>query len=67
MGSYTLRTWFAERRSNTLLENLTNICPFEVTMHSIERQDYPWQQDECTYLEDAVWQVVEKPVEIFSK
>lgn len=67
MGSYTLRTWFAERRSSTLLENLTNICPFEVTMHSIERQDYPWQHDECTYLEDAVWQVVEKPVEIFSK
>ena len=67
MGSYTLRTWFSERRSSTLLENLTNICPFEVTMHSIERQDYPWQQDECTYLEDAVWQVVEKPVEIFSK
>ncbi|AFY90204.1 polysaccharide ABC transporter ATP-binding protein [Chroococcidiopsis thermalis] len=66
MGSFTLRTWFAERRSSTLLENLTNICPFEVTMHSIERQDYPWQQDECTYLEDAVWQVVETPLEIFS-
>ncbi|NHC38163.1 ABC transporter ATP-binding protein [Scytonema millei] len=67
MGSFTLRTWFAERRSSNLLENLTHICPFEVTMHSIERQDYPWQQDECTYLEDAIWQVVEQPLEISSK
>jgi ABC-type polysaccharide/polyol phosphate transport system ATPase subunit len=67
MGSYTLITWFSERRSETLLENLRDICSFEVTMHSIERQEYPWQQDECTYLEDAVWQVVEKPVEISSK
>lgn len=55
MGTYNLTTWFSERRSNTLLENLRNICPFEVTMHNVERADYEWQSDECTYLEDAVW------------
>lgn len=60
MGAYTLTTWFSERRSETLLENLREICPFEITMHSLERQDYPWQADECIYLEDAVWQTVEK-------
>lgn len=58
MGSYTLTTWFSERISNTLLENLTNICPFEVTMHGTERQEYQWQSDECTYLEDAVWKTI---------
>jgi ABC-type polysaccharide/polyol phosphate transport system ATPase subunit len=60
MGSYTLTTWFSERRSSTLLENLKDICPFEVSMHSIEREEYQWQRDECTYLEDAVWKTVEK-------
>ena len=60
MGSYSLTTWFSERRSSTLLENLTEICPFEVTMHKFERQEYEWQADECIYLEDAVWKTVEK-------
>jgi lipopolysaccharide transport system ATP-binding protein len=55
MGAYSLRTWFSDRRSSTLLESLANICPFEVTMHGTEREDYPWQSDEGTYLEDAVW------------
>ncbi|MBH8555292.1 ATP-binding cassette domain-containing protein [Nostocaceae cyanobacterium CENA357] len=60
MGSYTLTTWFSERRSETLLENLRDICLFEITMHKIERPEYQWESDECTYLEDAVWQSVEK-------
>jgi lipopolysaccharide transport system ATP-binding protein len=60
MGSYTLTTWFSERRSETLLENLKDICPFEISMHNIEREEYQWQSDECTYLEDAVWKSVEK-------
>ncbi|MCP6759280.1 MAG: polysaccharide ABC transporter ATP-binding protein [Fischerella sp. CENA71] len=60
MGSYTLTTWFSERRSETLLENLREICQFEVSMHEFERPDYPWQADECTYLEDAVWKTGEK-------
>jgi lipopolysaccharide transport system ATP-binding protein len=55
MGSYSLRTWLSERRGNTLLENLNQICPFEVTMHGYERAEYEFQADECTYLEDAAW------------
>ncbi len=58
MGSYTLTTWFSVRSTETLLENLREICPFEISMHSLERPDYPWQADECTYLEDAVWKVI---------
>ncbi|MBD2434789.1 MULTISPECIES: polysaccharide ABC transporter ATP-binding protein [Fischerella] len=60
MGSYTLTTWFSERRSETLLENLQEICQFEVSMHEFERPDYPWEANECTYLEDAVWKTGEK-------
>lgn len=66
MGSYTLTTWFSERRSNTILENLTDICPFEVTMHGIEREE-SWESDECTYLEDAAWEAmpaIPSPIQI---
>ncbi|WP_193195819.1 polysaccharide ABC transporter ATP-binding protein [Nostoc sp. MG11] len=59
MGSYSLTTWFSERRSETLLENLREICQFEVSMHQLERLDYPWQADECTYLEDAIWKTIQ--------
>ncbi|AFZ02031.1 ABC transporter ATP-binding protein [Calothrix sp. PCC 6303] len=59
MGSYSLTTWFSERSSETLLENLREICQFEVSMHKFERVDYPWESNECTYLEDTVWKIVE--------
>jgi lipopolysaccharide transport system ATP-binding protein len=55
MGAYNLTTWFSDRRSNALLENLTEICSFEVSMHGHKRAEYEWQSNECTYLEDAVW------------
>ncbi|MBO3463339.1 polysaccharide ABC transporter ATP-binding protein [Aetokthonos hydrillicola Thurmond2011] len=58
MGSYTLTTWFSVRSTDTLLENLREICSFEVSMLSLERPDYPYQLDECTYLEDATWTVI---------
>ncbi|WP_013334331.1 polysaccharide ABC transporter ATP-binding protein [Gloeothece verrucosa] len=57
MGSYSLRTWFSERSSNNLLEKLNHICPFEVTMYGVKREEYEWQRDECAYLEDSVWEV----------
>jgi lipopolysaccharide transport system ATP-binding protein len=60
MGSYTLRTFLTERRSNTLLESLEGICPFEVTMQGIPREEYDWARGACVYLEDSVWQPVEE-------
>ncbi|MCM0589167.1 MAG: polysaccharide ABC transporter ATP-binding protein [Gloeotrichia echinulata IR180] len=60
MGAYSLITWLSERRSDTLLESLKYICQFEITMHNFERPEYQWQHDECTYLEDVIWESVEK-------
>jgi lipopolysaccharide transport system ATP-binding protein len=59
MGSYTLKTWLNIPRPHTVFESLIEICPFEITMHNVERQEYEWLADECTYLEDAVWHSVE--------
>jgi lipopolysaccharide transport system ATP-binding protein len=66
MGAYTLTTWLSDRRSNTLLENLTEICPFEVSMHGNERPEYEWHSNECTYLEDAAWICQKKDEALFS-
>lgn len=63
-GSYSLRTYFFQRSApHNLLESLTNICPFEVTMGSVERPGlvgYEWKPNECTYLEDSTWEFVAK-------
>lgn len=60
LGSYTLTTWLTERRGNTLLESLSNICPFETTMNGITRSEYEWVPNACTYLEDATWNLVQE-------
>ncbi|MDZ8079537.1 MAG: polysaccharide ABC transporter ATP-binding protein [Nostoc sp. DcaGUA01] len=58
MGSYTLRTWLGHgAHSGILLENLRDICPFEILTPTIQRPDDPYQADESTYIEDAIWQV----------
>jgi lipopolysaccharide transport system ATP-binding protein len=55
MGSYTLTTWLAERRANMIVESVSDICSFEVTMQSIHREEYEWSSRDCVYLEDATW------------
>lgn len=60
MGSYTLTTWLSERRSNALVESLSQICSFEVTMQGFERSEYEWKPGDCTYIDDAVWEIVEQ-------
>lgn len=57
MGSYTLSAWLVDRRSNVPLDNLSNVCSFEITMHHVERGEYRWHPNECTYLEDFHWQI----------
>lgn len=59
MGSYTLTTWLAEKRSNYLAESLNGICHFEVSMSDIHRYEYDWQPNDCTYVEDASWSDIE--------
>ncbi len=58
MGSYTLTTWFADRRANTLFESVEGICPFEVTMAGQPPREYKWRAGDCVYLEDAAWSTV---------
>ncbi len=63
-GSYSLSTWIFKRASpHTLLESVTNICPFEVSMGSKERPGllgYEWNPAESIYLEDATWETFKK-------
>jgi lipopolysaccharide transport system ATP-binding protein len=54
-GSYTMRAYLSDRRTNAMFEELQGICPFEVTMDGVARDDYPWTTGDCTYLESAEW------------
>ncbi|MDY0148517.1 MAG: Wzt carbohydrate-binding domain-containing protein, partial [Kiritimatiellia bacterium] len=54
MGRYSLVLWLGDRRGNTMFENIRNICPFEVSLHSHLRE-YAFQAGECSYLEDFSW------------
>jgi lipopolysaccharide transport system ATP-binding protein len=56
MGSYTITTWVF--RGDTDLESLKGICPFDVTMDGIYREQL-WKTGDCTYLEDADWDVAQ--------
>jgi lipopolysaccharide transport system ATP-binding protein len=57
MGSYSLKTFLADRRSNELVETLSGICPFEVSMQGVHRDQYDWQPGAAVYLEDCRWEV----------
>jgi ABC-type polysaccharide/polyol phosphate transport system ATPase subunit len=58
MGEYSLTTYLADRRTNTMQENLNRICPFSVSMHNYARHEYEWQPQECTYIEESNWKMV---------
>ncbi len=58
MGSYTLTTYFSDRRSGEAHETLSGICPFDVTMIHEHREEYEWQGGAAVYLEDFVWEPV---------
>jgi lipopolysaccharide transport system ATP-binding protein len=57
MGSYYLTTWLSERRGGTLLESLSDICTFEITMEGMTRAEFDWEPNACIYIEDANWQI----------
>jgi len=54
-GSYTMRAFLSDRRTNAMFDELHGICPFEVTMDGVARDDYPWTGGDCAYLEGAEW------------
>jgi lipopolysaccharide transport system ATP-binding protein len=54
MGNYSLVFWLADWRGNVMLENVRNVCPFEVSMHDHPRE-YAFRAGECCYMEDFTW------------
>lgn len=62
MGRYALTTYLSDRRGSVLLEVLNDICPFEVTMRGIAREEYDWQPGAMTYWEDCEWSAP-KPIQ----
>jgi lipopolysaccharide transport system ATP-binding protein len=54
-GSYTIRTSFFDRRTYDEIESLAQLCPFDVTMDGVERQDWDWEDGTRAYLEDHSW------------
>ncbi|HEU5400621.1 MAG TPA: ABC transporter ATP-binding protein [Terriglobales bacterium] len=62
MGAYTLTTWLSDRQGTEhLLERLEGICPFRISM-GFDRDQYDWNEGECAYIEDGIWDVV-KPTD----
>ncbi|MEK6334884.1 MAG: polysaccharide ABC transporter ATP-binding protein [Acidobacteriota bacterium] len=55
MGSYSLTAWLSERRGDTYFEIIRDICPFEVSMANLPRDEYNWIPELSTYLEDGSW------------
>ncbi|MBD2654464.1 ABC transporter ATP-binding protein [Synechocystis sp. FACHB-383] len=55
MGCYSLTTWLSSRKENTLLEKLSDICPFEISMNNFVRHNYEWVPGTCTYLDEFTW------------
>ena len=54
-GAYRVRAYLSDRRTNTMFDEVHGICPFEVTMDGVARDDYTWSAGDCTYLESAEW------------
>ena len=54
-GAYTIRTSLFDRRTYTEIEILSQLCPFVVTMDEVERQDWDWDDESRSYLEDHTW------------
>jgi hypothetical protein len=52
-----MRAFLSDRRTNTMFDELHGICPFEVTMDGVHRDDYAWTAGDCTYLESAQWEL----------
>lgn len=57
MGEYTIKVYFADARSNQMIEVVENACPFQVSMFNTFRSEYSWKPDACSYLEESNWAI----------
>jgi len=55
-GDYRITTWLSDRRGRRVIERLTDVCPFRVTMEGVDPGEHAWRPGECVYLEDASWE-----------
>jgi lipopolysaccharide transport system ATP-binding protein len=54
-GHYSISVFLAENFGQTPLEQLDNICPFNVEMLENYRE-FAWQDGTCSYIEDFSWE-----------
>ena len=57
MDKYTLRVRFARALNLPKIQQIDNVCPFEVVFYG-QTRDYPRHQNACVYTEDAEWEVL---------
>jgi lipopolysaccharide transport system ATP-binding protein len=54
-GSHTIRTSLFDRATYEEIETLSQLCPFDVAMDTVERQDWDWDDGTRAYVEDHTW------------
>jgi lipopolysaccharide transport system ATP-binding protein len=56
MGTYSLTTYLTSPRSNSVIEQLNNICSFDLLMGKHSRPFYEWAPGSASYLDDFHWE-----------
>ncbi|HWH58492.1 MAG TPA: ABC transporter ATP-binding protein [Terriglobales bacterium] len=65
MGTYRLRVFFSEPPGGEVFQTVGGICPFEVKMQDNSRL-FQWWPNECAYVEECEWSVVEASSEVLA-
>ena len=58
-GRYTIKALLVEKHGQRVVDEVSEICPFEVSMGSMTREFFEWGQNMCAYLEDGRWAPVD--------
>lgn len=57
LGKYTITVYLAENLGTKLLQEIKNVCPFEIVMFNCIRE-YEWQEGSCTYIDEFIWEKI---------
>jgi ABC-type polysaccharide/polyol phosphate transport system ATPase subunit len=57
LGKYTVTAYLGDASGKNLIQQVDNVCPFEVTMFKSVR-DLEWQEGSSTYVDDFTWDLV---------
>ena len=61
IGMYKLSVYLADKDSNSILQALNDICPFEIIFMGPPR-DYYWHPGAAKYVEEAEWVINDSPI-----